>query len=415
MSPYKLSRNVPFDKIDLEEKMGGRLAMGQKEILRCKVLEMVKQGKMTLKKAARTLKVSYRQGKRLYAAYQKEGDAGLIHGNCGRKPNNRLPESIREMAVQAYRERYSDFGPTFAAEKLAEIEGIIINVSSLRNILIGCGEWQNRKRSKEYRSRRERRACFGELVQFDGSHHKWFEERRPSCCLMTMIDDATNIRIARFFEQETIEAAMRVFSLWIKSYGIPEALYCDKKNAFVLIRKPTDAELLAGITEPKSHFGRACEKLGVKVIAANSPQSKGRVERNHGIDQDRLVKELRLAGISTIEEANRFLEETYLPKMNRKFSKPPAKKIDAHVPLGDVNLTDILCFEYERTVSNDYVVRYEKRLFQVLKSNKILPRSKDKVIVRILLDGNLSIIFKETKLLVKELTNILTKEIQGVA
>jgi len=230
-----------------------------------------------------------------------------------------------------------------------------------------------------------------------------------------MIDDATNTRIALFFEQETVEEAMTVFSLWIRRYGIPEALYCDKKNAFVLTREPSDSELLSGITKPKSHFGRACDKLGVQVITAHSPQAKGRVERNHGLDQDRLVKELRLKGISTIAQANDFLEKTYLPKMNRKFSRLPTDSADAHVPLGDDKLTNIFCFEYERKIGNDYVVRFQKHLFQILKSNKVLPRPKDKVVIRVLLNGTLSIIWKETKLLVKELTNTKGLIIQDVA
>jgi len=177
----------------------------------------------------------------------------------------------------------------------------------------------------------------------------------------------------------------------------------------------TDAELLSGITEAKSHFGRACDKLGVQVISANSPQAKGRVERNHGVDQDRLVKELRLAGISTIAEANKFLEKTYLPRMNKKFSRPAANPHDSHVPLGNVNLKDIMCLEFERTVGNDYVVRFETRLFQILKSNKNLPRSKDKVTIRVTLDGNLTILSKGTKLLVKELTNMQYQKIRKVA
>ena len=395
--------------------MTGRIPMGQKELLRSKMLEMVKQGKITLKAASVMLRVSYRQSKRLYAVYREEGDAGLIHGNYGRRSNNRTEERVLERAVNAYRERYSDFGPTFASEKLAEAEGISISVSVLRRLLIESGDWKGKRHAREYRSRRERRERFGELVQFDGSHHKWLEDRGPSCCLMTMIDDATNTRLSRFFEQETIEAAMTVLSLWIKSYGIPEALYCDKKNAFVLTREPTDDELLAGITEPKSHFGRACGKLGVQVIAANSPQAKGRVERNHGVDQDRLVKELRLAGISTIAGANRFLEKTYLPKMNRKFSRPAAKPEDAHVPLGNAKLQDIMCLEYERTVANNYVIRFETRLFQILKTKNPLPRPRDKVLVRIRPDGSISIIWKETKLLVKELTNTQGHKIQKAA
>jgi len=307
--------------------------------------------------------------------------------------------------LEIYREYYYDFGSTFAAEKLAESHDIHISVSSLRNLLIKSKLWENKQqKTKIHRSRRDRREHFGELIQFDGSHHKWFGEL--PCCLITMIDDATNIRISRFFEQETIEGAMTVFSLWIKSKGIPEALYCDKKNAYVLTREPTNAELLSGITEPKSHFGNACEKLGVYVISANSPQAKGRVERNHGIDQDRLVKELRLAGITDIDAANKFLEDIYLPKMNEKFSRPPAKKEDAHVSLGDVDLSEILCYEYDRKIGNDYVVRFENRLFQILKSNKILPRTKDKVVVRVKLDGTVSIIWKDKKLFVKEITNI---------
>jgi hypothetical protein len=232
---------------------------------------------------------------------------------------------------------------------------------------------------------------------------------------MTMIDDARNIRLSRFYEQETIEAGMGVFSLWITKYGIPEGLYCDKKNAFVLAREPTDAELLAGVTEPKSHFGRACGKLGVQVIAANSPQAKGRVERNHGVDQDRLVKGLRLAGICTMEAANEFLENHYLPKMNRKFSRPAASPDDAHVPLGKVNLDEVMCLEYERTVANNYVVRFETRLFQILNAGKPLPRPKDKVTVRIDLDRKISIHWKGTKLLVKELTNTHGQKTQKAA
>ena len=386
--------------------MGRRLPMGQKELLRSKVLEMVKKGKLTLKAAIKMLGVSYRQGIRLYAAYRQEGDEGLIHGNYGRQSNNRTPETVRITALEAYRNRYYDFGPTFAAEKMREEEEIQISVSVLRRLLIEAGEWKGSRHIKEYRSRRERKEHFGELIQLDGSHHKWFEERGPSCCLITMIDDARNIRLSRFFEEETTAGAMEVFSYWIWSYGIPEALYCDKKNAFVLTREPTDAELLRGISEPKSHFGRACEKLGVQVIAAHSPQAKGRVERNHGVDQDRLVKELRLAGISTIAEANKFLEKIYLPKMNRMFSRPAVKPEDAHVPLDDVDLKDIMCLEYERTVANNYVIRFETRLFQILKTKKPLPKPKDKVIIRITLDGNIVVLWKGTKLLVKELTNI---------
>ncbi|MCL1992725.1 MAG: helix-turn-helix domain-containing protein, partial [Spirochaetes bacterium] len=182
--------------------------MGQKELIRGKTLEMVKQGKTTLKAAAQTLGVSYRQGIRLYAAYRQEGDAGLIHGNCGRPSNNSTDEAVLEAALEAFRERYSDFGPTFAAEKLLEEKGLKISVRVLRRLLIEAGEWKGRRRAREHRSRRERKERAGELVQFDGSQrtkvrHDWFEGRAPRCCLMTMIDDAGNTRLSRFFEAET--------------------------------------------------------------------------------------------------------------------------------------------------------------------------------------------------------------------
>jgi hypothetical protein len=296
--------------------MPERLRMSEKELKRIKTFGLVENYHITLKEASIRLCISYRQTLRLYASYREKGDEGLIHGNCGKIPNNRLSEEFRKKVLDIYRLRYYDFGSTFDAEKLAE-EEIYISVSSLRNLLIEAKLWKNNLHTTEtYRSRRDRREYFGELIQFDGSHHKWFGKDFPPCCLITMIDDATNTRISRFFEQETIAGAMIVLSLWLNTHGIPEALYCDKQNAFVLTRPPTISELIAGITEPKSHFGNACEKLGVDVINANSPQAKGRVERNHRVDQDRLIKELRLKGITTIDEANVFLENYYLPKMH---------------------------------------------------------------------------------------------------
>jgi transposase len=245
--------------------------MGQKELLRGKVMELVKRGKLSIGAAAKELKVSYRQGRRIYASYVREGDRALIHGNTGKPSNRKTAEEIREQAVKAY----GDFGPTFAAEKLAEVEGIRISEDTLRRWLLAEGLWEGKRRRRTYRSRRERRGSFGELLQCDGSHHDWFEGRRGTCCLMTMIDDATNIRYAQFSEEERTASAMEVLSYWIKRYGIPQALYCDHKNAFVLTRELTDAELLAGITKPNSHFGRAGEKLGGKSSWPTVPRRRG--------------------------------------------------------------------------------------------------------------------------------------------
>jgi len=373
------------------------------EKLRGKIMEMVKRKLKTLKAASLELGISYSQAKRIYKRYQNGGDKALVHGNKGRPSNNKIDKETVKKAVKLYREKYNDFGPTLAQETLAEREDLEISVSTLRRALLSAGLWEQKKNSSEYRSRRSPREHFGELVQFDGSHHKWFEERGLYCCLITMIDDATKIRLSQFFDEETMFGAMTVLKMWIERHGIPESLYCDKKNAFVLTREPTDAEVLAGILKPKSHFGKACDRLGIEVIAANSPQAKGRVERNHGIDQDRLVKALRLEGISSIEQANRFLLEKYLPKMNGKFSRPAKNSNDAHVKLGKVKLDDILCMEFDRSISKDYIIRFQTRLFQILETNKSLPRTEDKVIVRLRLDNSIHILWKDKPLLIKEI------------
>jgi hypothetical protein len=375
------------------------------EKLRGKIMEMVKRELKTLKSASLELGISYSQAKRIYKRYLSGGDNALVHGNSGKPSHNKTDEGIVSKAIELFIAKYDDFGPTLAQEMLFERDGLAISVSTLRRALIANELWEQKKHSSEFRIRRLPRARFGELVQFDGSHHDWFEGRGPRCCLITLIDDARKIRLSQFFEEETMFGAMIVLKMWIERYGIPFALYCDKKNAFVLTREPTDAEILAGMLKPKSHFGRACDKLGIDIITANSPQAKGRVERNHGVDQDRLVKALRLEGICTIEEANKFLLETYLPKMNVKFSRPARDSDDAHVSPGTTKLDDILCMEFDRRISKDFIVRFQTRLFQIQKS-RLLPRAGDKVIVRIKLDNSVHILWKDKPLLVKEIPSM---------
>ncbi len=366
-------------------------------------MEMVKRDQKTLAAAAVELGVSYRQAERIYKRYKEGGDEALIHGNTGKQSNHKTDKKLVEKALELYQTYYYDFGPTFAAEKMGERDKVFIGVSTLRRAMIEAGLWEKARNHIQYRSRRTPRKRFGELVQFDGSPHDWFEGRRGKCCLITLIDDATKERLSQFFEEETMFGAMKVLKLWIERYGIPESLYCDKKNAFVLSRESTDAELLKGITKPLSHFGRACKKLGIEVIAANSAQAKGRVERNHGVDQDRLVKELRLAGISSIEEANIFLLDIYLPKMNKKFGRPAVSNENAHVNLLDIDLDSILCMEYERKVSRDYIIRFETRLFQILPEAVIKPRPGDTVIIRVTMDYSVSIIWKNKPIATKEI------------
>jgi transposase len=372
-------------------------------------MELATAGEITLKEAAAQLRASYRQAKRIRRRYMTEGTAGLLHRNQGKPPNSRITLETKEKAVRAYRRRYEGFGPAFAAEKLAEHEGIAVNAETLRLWLIKEGLWQRHRRNNPYRSRRDRRECFGELAQFDGSRHDWFEGRRGKCCLMNMVDDATGRSLSMLFEQETTEAAMTVLSCWIRKYGIPQTLYCDHKNAFVSNREPGIEEQLAGL-EPQSHFEKACAKLGIQVIAANSPQAKGRVERNHAVYQGRFVKELRLAGIPTLEEANKFLEAAYLPSVNAKFARPPACSGDGRSPPGNAGLREILCFEELGVASRDFIVSFQRRLFQILPASRPLPRPGNKVIVRVRLDKTIDIYFQDKKLSITEIQKTLKKE-----
>jgi hypothetical protein len=231
---------------------------------------------------------------------------------------------------------------------------------------------------------------------------------------MNMVDDATGTTLSYLCEQETTEAAMRLLWMWIERYGIPQAVYCDRKNAFVLNREPTIEEQLAGIL-PRSPFELACDRLGIEVIVAYSPEAKGRVERSHGIYQDRFVKELRLEGISTLAEANRFLRETYLPRINEKFARLPAMPEDAHVPLLDgTDLRDFFCFVDERIVSRDHIIQFKKRLYKVPETLVPRPRPGDHVTLRTWLDGSIHCYWKDKPLLVEEYQVLRThKEASG--
>jgi len=378
--------------------------------MRAKIMEWVKQGELTLIEASEKLKISYRQGKRVYKRYKTEGDAGLVHRSQGQPSNNRKGGELRELAIKAYKENYRDFGPTFASEKLAEREGIVVDHETLRRWLLEEGLWKEKRRSNTYRRRRERRERFGELVQFDGSHHDWFEGRREKCCFMNMVDDATGISLGFLSEQETTVSAMELLWLWIRTYGIPQGVYCDRKNAFVLDKEPTIEDQLKGL-DPKSPFELACDKLGIEVIVAHSPQAKGRVERNHAVYQDRFVKELRLRNISTIEAANLYLSEEYLPGINKRFSCLPKENEDVHVPLlSTPDLRDIFSFEHRRVVSKDFVIQFERRLFQIKKDSLPRPRPGDRVTLRKWIDGSIHLYWNNKSLLVQEIQIPLKKE-----
>ncbi|MBV8816939.1 MAG: ISNCY family transposase [Acidobacteriaceae bacterium] len=336
------------------------------------MLARVKGGQLLVKDAAELMRVSYRQAKRLWKRYRGGGAGSLKHGNAGRRSNRKRAEKERQKIVRKVEEKYTGFGPTLAAEHLCSEDQLQVHPETLRRWMLEAGLWKRRRKRKQHRKRRERRAHFGELVQMDGSFHAWYEKRAAKGCLMNMVDDATSTVEARLGDEETIWAAARVLRQWIDKYGVPLALYTDWKNVY--LREPTEKELLHGKV-PVTQFGRMCRKLDIGIIAANSPQAKGRVERGNGTHQDRLIKKMRRKKIGTHEAANAFLQTEYLPDHNARFARSPASPQNYHRQAPPAReLDQVFCLETERSISNDWVVRYENRYFQLERSSDYPPR-----------------------------------------
>jgi transposase len=383
---------------------GGSLAMSQKERSRLVVMSRVKEKTMTMREASEMMGVSYRQVRRIYQRYMQEGDKGLIHRNRGRPSNRRKAPEVKEIVLALYGEQYWDFGPTLAAEKLVERDGYEVDHETLRRWLLAAGLWKRQRKRPKHRQWRERKAHFGELVQMDGSHHRWFDGQEDKACLMDMVDDATGRTLPLMSEEETTVAAMQVLWAWVENYGIPKALYVDWKNVYVTQREPTLEEQLSGEL-PLTQFGRACKKLGIEIVPANSPQAKGRVERKHGVYQDRLVKELRLAGIRDIEGANQFLRG-FTESLNTKFAVEPRSSADFHRPVPqDMDLRSVFCLEEQRTVGNDWVVRYKNHFFQILPQSN-LPPAKKQVIVQEHLDGSIHMVYRGKEIVFQEIKHL---------
>jgi len=356
--------------------MEGHLLMSQRERERLKVFERVKRGELRQLEAAELSELSYRQTRRLYRRYREFGDRGLVHLGRGRPSNRRKTSEFREAVLARYQERYPDFGPTLAAEKL-ELDGYRLDHETLRGWLLKAKLWRKRRKRPRHRSWRERRAHFGELVQLDGSHHQWFEKRAPKSCLMNMVDDATSTTQSLFAAEETSFAAMELLWQWIERYGIPRALYTDRKNVYVVDEQTRQRAADSG-QEALTQFGRACQQLGITIIKAYSPEAKGRVERSHGTYQDRLVKELRLAEIETIAVANELLPR-FCQQLNQKFAVAARAAADYHRSAKGYDLATIFCYQEERTITADWVVRFENQFYQLAPRRKgQSPRGKIK-------------------------------------
>jgi hypothetical protein len=366
--------------------------MSGKERERLKIMAGVAEEELTLVVAAGLMGVCYRQSKRIWRRYQDDGDTGLVHGLRGKPSARRKPQALRtQVLALCAEERYAGFGPTLMAEHLLKAK-LVVDHETLRRWRIATGQHTVRRRQQTHRQWRERKPCFGEMVQLDGSHHDWFEGRGPKCVLMVMVDDATNRMYCRFFEEETTRASYDVLEGWIKQHGLPGSLYVDRDSIYRCEGQASVAEQLAG-KAPQTQFGRAMAALGIKLILANSPQAKGRVERMNGTLQDRLVKELRLAGISDRESANRFLEGKYLRAFHRQFARAAASPMDVHRK-NTKPLQEVLSWESERVVQGDWTVTCEGKRYQLDKQHAALSLVRRKVIVRTQRNGRVQLVYR---------------------
>jgi transposase len=380
------------------------IRMSKREAKRLHIIHQALDEQITQAEAARLIAISDRQIRRMIRRIREEGDEGICHRSRGKASNHRIPRKAKERVLKHFREEYHDFNLAHAAEKLFEVHGITINDETLRLWLNEAAIPYKKRRVRKHRQRRERKAHFGELVQIDGSHHDWFEGRGPVCVFMGYIDDATNTVHGLFYDYEGTMPAMDSMKRYIKRYGIPKSAYLDKHTTYKSWAEPTIEEQLND-QKPMSHFEKSLAALDIDVIHANSPQAKGRVERLFKTLQDRMVREMRLLGIKSVEEANAFLTD-YLPKYNRRFKKPAASKSDLHRPaLHSRELDRILCIKEERTVKNDFTIAHNSTLYQIEQAT----RAK-KVTVEERLDGSLHISYKGQDLRYREITKQPTED-----
>ena len=376
--------------------MGDKLIMNKKERERKVILSGYGEGRYTLIEAAERMLVSYRQAKRIWSRYNKNNDIGLVHKSRGRSSTRALDAGFKKTVLELYQEKYNGFGATFAVEKLAEDDNYTLSSETLRQWLKSANLWVPRRKRKSYRQYRERRACFGELLQIDGSDHRWFGKDTERCCLLDIVDDATGKTFALLDSGETTLILLKALKRWVELYGIPESVYVDLKNVYVSpsgLKTNVDE---ASRQESWSVFEQVCKRLNIKIIKAYSPQAKGRVERKHAVFQDRFVKELQLKNIKTIEKANDYLEEKFLNNINGKFSIAPKDSKDGHrdaKSYGD--LEQIFCWEYKRTVKNDWTLQLKNKHYQLDKTQSLLIRPGQHIIIHEHLDGKITLWLKE--------------------
>ena len=380
------------------------ITMTPKELSRYEIIKRLIRKEINGTEAAKQINLSVRQVKRIKTRVIKEGSEGVIHKSRGGISNRKILEEKIKKIEKIVKEKYSDFGPKFASEKLEENHRLKIGKEKLRQLMIGWNLWKPklRKKNKEYRSWRPRKEYYGEMEQFDGSYHHWFEDRAPECCLLASIDDAAGkITKLKFVHWEGVKPCFTFWREYAETNGKPLNIYLDRHSTYKQNQKSIfdDPNCL-------TQFQRAMEDLDIEVIHAYSPQAKGRVERLFGTLQDRLVKELRLANISTIGQADRFAEEIFIPKYNQKFSVVPQKKRNLHQTLTKVkkeNLDKIFSIQNYRIVNNDFTIRFQGKWFQLLETQPCLVLRKDKVLIEERISGEIFISLRNKYLNFKEL------------
>lgn len=369
------------------------LEMNKNERERLKAIIRLEEGTLNQKVAAEQLSLGVRQLQRLISAYRKNGEKAIISKHRGKKSNNSLSDSLKKEIARIINKKYWDFGPTFAHEKLTEDHGIEVSVSTIRKIMVENKIWTSQKvKAKKVHQRRAPRECYGELIQMDGSYHDWFEGRSPKCCLIVLIDDATSrIMWLQFVKWESCFAYFNALKKYIKRYGKPLSIYTDRLAVFETTRK-------AEKSYRETQLHRALTSLGTKLILANSPQAKGRVERVNGTLQDRLIKEMRLAHISSMEEGNAFLQ-SYITKHNKKFAKKPKSSIDAHTTSESYSsIENILCLHHERKISKDLMIFFKGKTYQILETKQKYRLSGKKILITEKENGGLEFVYNQRRL-----------------
>ena len=370
--------------------------MSNKEISRIGVFEKLKNKEMKQKEASMIIGISTRQIRKKLKEFRRLGPKALIHGSRGKPSNNQIDIEIKRKAISLIENKYPDFGPTFASEKLEKNHNLIVNHETLRLMMAQSGLWVPKKRKVTHRVWRERKEHFGELIQLDGSDHDWFEGKAPRCTLLAFIDDATSQITHLEFAGETTVGIMGATKTYIQKHGIPHEIYVDRGKVFKVNLNNEDGDRV-------TQYQRAIEELGSKMVYARSPQAKGRIERLFRTLQDRLVKELRLRSINMIEEANKFIENEYLPKHNKRYSIESKSDANFHKEAKRYNLEEILCIKEVRILNSDFTLRYKNQWYQLEKKQKTLIFPKNEITIKTHLDGRVSLSIRAINLFFHEI------------